>query len=315
MNDMADIFSEVKKVTMPGGFCCIVIADELSGGVLIPLPSLLVSKLVELDDDDGWHLRDMIIWNKVTAGRNGAGNRFGQFVRIPIPTRTQGQTTCMNTYLCCKRVRGQGCFQRIRQSAIPLNRAMKRQLALSVWDITPVPPKVVDHPAAFPEQIPWRLIQMYTKKGDVVLDPMCGSGQTVKVARNLGRSYVGVDIKKPYATLAKKRVKEDMLLSNFMIPLYFPIKWADTAQSGKKEDAHIDVEDHIPRGYEVAFQNTLTDEENGTEIRHIYYRNSLGGYLCCVIGFSQDPFIMNVGNPTRAGSPLKKNPCTPPRII
>ena len=88
IQEMQEIFSEVKKVTMPGGFCCIVIADELSEGTLIPLPSLLISKLVDLqDEEEGWHLRDMIIWNKVTAGRSGAGNRFGQFVKIPVPTR------------------------------------------------------------------------------------------------------------------------------------------------------------------------------------------------------------------------------------
>jgi len=43
------------------------------------------------------------------------------------------------------------------------------------------------------------------------LDPMCGSGQTVKVANNLKRKYIGVDLRKSYVTLAKKRTKEDLL--------------------------------------------------------------------------------------------------------
>ena len=50
LDDMEKIFSEVNMVTVPGGFCCIVIADELSEGTLIPLPSLLVSRLLNPED-------------------------------------------------------------------------------------------------------------------------------------------------------------------------------------------------------------------------------------------------------------------------
>ncbi|MEX0862166.1 site-specific DNA-methyltransferase [Nitrosopumilus sp.] len=306
LTEMQGIFSEVKKVTMPGGFCCIVIADELSEGVLIPLPSLLISKLVDLqDEEEGWHLRDMIIWNKVTAGRSGAGNRFGQFVKIPVPTRYRANI--MHEYIIVLQKGKKGRFLlKETEPKVPLNRAMKRQVALSVWDITPVPPNVINHPAVFPEQIPWRLIQMYTKAGDVVLDPMCGSGQTVKVANHLKRKYIGVDIRKSYATLAKKRAKDNLMLSNFMIPLYFPVKWVDTVQSGKKGDAHIDVEDHVPKGFNLEFQKVSRDAEKETDTTHIYYKNKSGDYLCCVIGASQEPYMMKVGNPKKASSPLRK---------
>lgn len=306
IDEMKEIFSEVRKVTMPGGFCCIVIADELSEGVLIPLPSLLISKLIDLqDEEEGWHLRDMIIWNKVTAGRSGAGNRFGQFVKIPVPTRYRANI--MHEYIIVLQKGKKGRFLlKETEPKVPLNRAMKRQVALSVWDITPVPPNVIKHPAVFPEQIPWRLIQMYTKPGDVVLDPMCGSGQTVKVANHLKRKYIGVDLRKSYATLAKKRAKEDLMLSNFMIPLYFPVKWVDNVQSGKKGDAHIDVEDHIPKGFKLEFQKVSRDSEKETDTTHIYYKNKSGDYLCCIIGASQEPFMIKLGNPKKATSPLKK---------
>ena len=306
LDEMKAIFSEVKKVTMPGGFCCIVIADELSEGVLVPLPSLLISKLVDLaDEEEGWHLRDMIIWNKVTAGRSGAGNRFGQFVKIPVPTRYRANI--MHEYIIVLQKGKKARFLlKDTEPKIPLNRAMKRQVALSVWDITPVPPNVIKHPAVFPEQIPWRLIHMYTQPGDVILDPMCGSGQTLKVANNLKRKYIGVDIRKAYTTLAKKRAKDDLMLSNFMIPLYFPVKWVPTVQSGKKDDAHIDVEDHIPKGYKLQFQKISKDAENGTDTRHLYYKNKNGDYLCCVIGVAQEPYMMKLGNPKKATSPLRK---------
>lgn len=304
LEEMKSIFSEVKKVTMPGGFCCIVIADELSEGTLIPLPSLLISKLVDLTDpEEGWHLRDMIIWNKVTAGRSGAGNRFGQFVKIPVPTRYRANI--MHEYIIVLQKGKQARFLlKDTEPKIPLNRAMKRQVALSVWDITPVPPNVIKHPAVFPEQIPWRLIQMYTKAGDVVLDPMCGSGQTVKVANHLKRKYIGVDLRKSYATLAKKRAKEDLMLSNFMIPLYFPVKWVDDVQSGKKGDAHIDVEDHIPKGFKLEFQKVTKDMKRGTDTTYIYYKNKSEDYLCCVIGSGDEPFMMKIGSLKKKNSPL-----------
>ena len=147
---------------------------------------------------------------------------------------------------------------------------------------------------------------MYTKPGDVILDPMCGSGQTLKVANNLKRKYVGVDIRKEYVALAKKRAKDDLMLSNFMIPLYFPVKWVPTVQSGKKDDAHIDVEDHIPKGYKLQFQKISKDAENGTDTRHLYYKNKTGDYLCCIIGAAEEPYMMKLGNPKKATSPLRK---------
>jgi len=234
LDEMEKIFSEVRMVILPGGFCGIVIADELFEGTLIPLPSLLISRLVDLNNpEDGWHLRDMIIWNKITAGRSGAGNRFSQFVKIPVPTRYRANI--MHEYIIVLQKGKIGRFlHKDTKDKIPLNRAMKRQVALSVWDITPVPPNVVDHPAVFPEQIPWRLIQLYTKPGDVVLDPMCGSGQTVKVANHLKRKYIGVDLRKEYAKLAKKRLKEKTDAFKLYGSAFLPSKMVKSCSVRKK---------------------------------------------------------------------------------
>lgn len=149
LDEMEKIFSEVRKVTVPGGFCCIVIADELDEGTLVPLPSLLLAKLLDSGDAErGWHLRDMIVWNKVTAGRSGAGNRFSQFVKIPVPTRYRANIMHEYILILQKGKKARMLHQNTKEK-IPLNRAMKRQVALSVWDITPVPPNVVDHPRSF----------------------------------------------------------------------------------------------------------------------------------------------------------------------
>jgi site-specific DNA-methyltransferase (adenine-specific) len=65
---------------------------------------------------------------------------------------------------------------------------------------------VIDHPCPFPEEIPDRLIKLYSYKDDIVLDPFAGSGQTLKVAKQLDRQYVGYETIAKYAQLARKRI-------------------------------------------------------------------------------------------------------------
>lgn len=63
------------------------------------------------------------------------------------------------------------------------------------------------HPAPFPCKLAEDHIRSWTNEGDIVLDPMCGSGTTCKVAKQLGRRFVGIDISKEYCLLAQDRVK------------------------------------------------------------------------------------------------------------
>lgn len=321
LDEMEAIFSEVYKVTSEGGICCIVIGDEVVNGTLIPLPSYLISRLVN-ENDNGWNLRDVIIWNKVTAGRNGAGNRFGIFIQHPFPYYYR--TNIMHESIIVLQ-KGKRNTENIRKpkNRIPLNRAMKRQISLSiwdldsdveeklkeeskksVWDITPVPPRVIDHPAVFPEQIPWRLITLYSKEGDIVLDPMNGSGQTTKVANKLNRQFIGVDKRKSYVNLAKKRLTQQFQLSNFMIPVYYPIKWSQEDQSGKKEDTELDIP--TPKGYEFKFLEQSDKEVLGVRGTYVYYKNKQGNWLCHIYARSSTPTTKNLGNLSNPRSDLQQ---------
>ena len=67
--------------------------------------------------------------------------------------------------------------------------------------------KKVGHPAPFPVELPYRLIQLYTHKGEVILDPFMGSGQTAIAALKTNRYYVGYEIEKKYKKLAERRIK------------------------------------------------------------------------------------------------------------
>jgi DNA modification methylase len=65
-----------------------------------------------------------------------------------------------------------------------------------------------NHSATFPEELPEWFIKLFTKSGDIVLDPFVGSGSTTVAAIQLGRNYVGIDISHEYVELARDRVSE-----------------------------------------------------------------------------------------------------------
>jgi DNA modification methylase len=75
-----------------------------------------------------------------------------------------------------------------------------------VWDIPPESATRVNHPAPFPVELPQRLIDLYTFKGDLVLDPFMGSGTTAVAAVRTDRHYVGYDMEDQYVKAAEKRV-------------------------------------------------------------------------------------------------------------
>ena len=65
-----------------------------------------------------------------------------------------------------------------------------------------------NHSAAFPDKLPEWFIKLFTNKGDLVLDPFVGSGTTAKVARKLGRHYIGIEKNERYAKQAESLLKK-----------------------------------------------------------------------------------------------------------
>ena len=68
------------------------------------------------------------------------------------------------------------------------------------------------HPAIFPEKLAEDHIISWSNKGDIVLDPMCGSGTTCKMAQNLHRNFIGIEISKEYCKIAEQRLRQKPLL-------------------------------------------------------------------------------------------------------
>ena len=252
LNKIHAIFSNVYRLLKPGGICCIVIGDEIVNGTLEPLPSLLLSSML---NEKKWALRDMIIWHKVTGG----AGRFRSTVKHPHVGNYH--PNMMHEYiLVLQKISSKSEIKRQHEKdadsmkrMIPLNHIMKREIANSLWNIAPIPFTAnIGHPAPFPLQIPFRLLLVY-HTGGIVLDPMCGSGQTLIAAKMLNMPFIGTDLQKSYVNLSESRLKKPShSLSNWLVPSWHTEKFVFNKNIGEIENGDIDIKNSIlPQGYKL----------------------------------------------------------------
>lgn len=198
------IFSEVLARTKPGGFLAVVVGTVLKERAQYPVPFDLVARLSR----EGWAFHQEIIWHKTTAGVK----RAGVFIQHPRPGYFH--PNIMTEYILIFRKPGPPIYQRphgVKAAAnYRLDALFTKEVANNIWHIAPVPPRQLEHPCPFPEEIPYRLVQLFSNPGDAVLDPFLGSGQTSKVAFSLGRSVVGFDTMEPYVRYAFSRLDEPL---------------------------------------------------------------------------------------------------------
>lgn len=202
---MDRVFREVFRVTAPGGFCAVVIGTVLYKAKPVPVPFDFIHQMVA----SGWEFHQDIIWHKCTAGVKRAG------VTIQKPFPGYYYPNIMTEYILVfhrpgPRISENRSKEEVQSGAFPINALFTKDLANNVWHIAPVPPRHLDHPCPFPEEIPYRLATLYSYPDDVVLDPFLGSGQSTKVAAHIGRRVVGYDVEKQYVAYAKRRLKEPL---------------------------------------------------------------------------------------------------------
>ncbi len=200
---LGNSFTEVFRVHCPGTYVAIVIGTILQNGNHIPLPH----HFTRLMEDIGFEFHQDIVWHKCTAGVR----RAGTFIQHPFPGYYH--PNIMTEYILVFRKPGEPIYRKYSQTQkendrVPIDSLFTREIANNIWNVAPVPPGVTDHPCPFPEEIPHRLIRLYSYSSDLVLDPFCGSGTTLKVAKMLGRKFVGYDIEPRYREVALSRLDE-----------------------------------------------------------------------------------------------------------
>lgn len=232
---MHNSFRELWRVVATGGFLCVVVGTclaEVAGEKRhIPLPF----RFVDMLESQGWDFWENIIWNKVTGGIP----RFGVMLQHPYPGYYYPNLMTEHILVFRRprsltdegldfKIYADRSEEELKRNRIVIDAAVKKDIANNIWHIAPIDPgtaKRIGHPCPLPEEIPYRLIKLYSYRGATVLDPFCGSGQTLKVANALGRKWVGVDTQIKYVALCRKRVKEPLCLrAEQLTPSYIKMK-------------------------------------------------------------------------------------------
>ena len=174
----------------------------------------------------GFNLHDTMIWCKDGGGEIGSNYCYVQnFEYMFILSKGKPKTINLikdkpngsykkggkNTLTVPVRTRRQqdGTFVD-KTRTITLNEFSKRN---NWWLLTPTRQEgSAFHPAIFPEKLVHDHIISWSNEGDLILDPFMGSGTTAKVARALGRKYIGFEICKEYCDLANKRLMDTRTL-------------------------------------------------------------------------------------------------------
>lgn len=188
------VWKEVHRVLVPGGRACINIAN-LGRKPYIPLHSFLIEDMLRL----GFLMRGEVIWNK--ASSSSPSTAWGSWLSAANPTLRD-----IHEYIL---VFSKGTFTRRKPSnrRSTISKEEFLEFTKSVWTFPAEQAKNIGHPAPFPAELPYRLIQLYTYEGEVVLDPFIGSGQTALAAIKTRRHYVGYDISEEYVKLAERRIR------------------------------------------------------------------------------------------------------------
>lgn len=209
--DFETIAHELYRTTKIGGVLVWIVADATVRGSETCTSFMQALRFKEI----GFNLHDTMIWEK--TGRVPTQDRYYNVFEYMF-VFSKGKPKTMN-FICDSR-----CVQpgRVQQKDAVINKGrndksegyfVRNEYGRrgNIWKIN-VGQNETNHPAIFPEELARDHILTWSNEGDVVLDPMCGSGTTLKAAQSLGRDYVGIEISEEYAQMAGRRVAQQRLI-------------------------------------------------------------------------------------------------------
>ena len=196
------VFAECVRTLEPGGRIAVNVANLGRR----PYRSLAADIVSILQDDLRLLLRGEIVWAKQRGASGSCA--WGSFQRAANPVLRDLTERVI--------VASKGRFDR----AVPQVERARRGLpnestiyrdefmdaTLDLWELPPESARRVGHPAPFPVALPERLINLYTYRGDLVLDPFMGSGTTAVAAVRTVRHFVGYDTDADYVARAQERI-------------------------------------------------------------------------------------------------------------
>jgi len=203
---MKKVAKELKRVLDDGRVACFVCDDTLIRKRKYPV----VADITKIFIQQGFRYRERIVWVK-PEGYIRISRRSGVLLQHPYPMYYYPDNLQESILIFQK---GEFDYSSISTeekevSRIDIDEWSKGKWYLSVWNITNVLPfnnRLEKGIAAFPDEIPYRLIKLFSYKGETVLDPFMGSATTLKVAIQLGRKCVGYDVDVELLSVVKEKL-------------------------------------------------------------------------------------------------------------
>jgi site-specific DNA-methyltransferase (adenine-specific) len=197
------VFTQCMEKLEPGGRIAVNVAN------LGRKPYRSLSRdVIDILESVGYLLRGEIVWQKSHAA--GGSCAWGTYQRPGNPVLRDITERIV--------VASKGRFDRAVAPQERARRGLPSEGSMSMddfvdattdlWDIPTESATRIGHPAPFPVELPRRLIELYTYRGDVVLDPFMGSGTAAVAAIRTERHYLGFDTDPTYVELAERRIAE-----------------------------------------------------------------------------------------------------------
>ena len=191
---LQNVFAQCWRVLKCGGRIAINVANT-GRKPYIPLSSYINLMMIDL----GFLCRGEIIWDK--GASVGASCAWGSWCSPSNPSLRD-----VHEYILVYSVDNYKHIGEKQNITIQPNEFT--EYTKSIWEMNTASAKKIGHPAPFPTELPERLINLYSYKGDVVLDPFMGSGTTAEACINTDRQYIGFELNKEYCNIANKRLEK-----------------------------------------------------------------------------------------------------------
>ncbi len=210
LKDLYRVWKECYRILKPGRRLCINIGDQFARSIIygrykvIPLHAEFIAQC----EDIGFDYMGSIIWQKkTTMNTTGGANVMGSY---PYPPNGMIEIDYEFILIFKKPGKSEKVSGEIKEKS-KLTKEEWKEYFYGHWYFGGA--RQIEHEAMFPEELPERLIKMYTFVGDTVLDPFLGSGTTVKVALNLRRNAIGYEINEKFLEIIKGKlgVRESLL--------------------------------------------------------------------------------------------------------